>query len=150
MGKEEGSRTLELLDLRTGAVSPMLDSEGLFSPRWSPDGRYIAAISLDQRKLVLFDTTSRIWRTLAETTVADPVWSFDSGAIYFQASLAEMQPLYRLSIPDGRLEQIANLQSFISGDTTDYFFCGLTRENVPIVRSRTGVGNLYSLDLDEL
>lgn len=49
MGKEEGSRRLEMLDLRTGTVSPIPGSEGVFSPRWSPDGRYIAAISLDQR-----------------------------------------------------------------------------------------------------
>ena len=97
---------------------------------------------------MLFNTETKSWRMLAETSVADPVWSGDSRAIYFHASLAEMQPIYRVSIPDGRLEKIASLANFAAGDIADYFFCGITPENVPIVRSRTATGNLYSVDLD--
>jgi Tol biopolymer transport system component len=148
MGKEEDPRGIEILDLRTNALTSLPGSDGLFSPRWSPDGRYISAISLDQRRLMLFDTTTRVWRMIADTSVADPVWSADSRAIYFHASLAEMQPIYRISIPDGHLEQIASLASFAAGDTADYFFCGITPDNIPIVRSRTATGNLYSVDLD--
>jgi Tol biopolymer transport system component/DNA-binding winged helix-turn-helix (wHTH) protein len=148
MGKEEGPRGLEVLDLKTGSVTPVPGSEGLFSPRWSPNGRYIAAITLDQSRLMLFDTETQSWKILAETSVADPVWSGDSRAIYFHASLAEMQPIYRISIPEGRLEQIASLSNFAVGGTADYFFCGITPDNVPIVRSRTATGNLYSVDLD--
>jgi Tol biopolymer transport system component len=148
MGKEDGPRALQILDLRTHKQTQLPGSEGLFSPRWSPDGRYIAAISLDQRRLLLFDVATRSWRTLADTTVADPVWASDSKAIFFHASSADMQPIYRASISDGRLEQIANLSDFSGGDTEDYFFCGLTIDNVPIVRSRTGTGNLYTVNLD--
>jgi Tol biopolymer transport system component/DNA-binding winged helix-turn-helix (wHTH) protein len=148
MGKEDGPRAIQILDLHTRALSTVPGSEGWFSPRWSPDGRYIAAISLDQRKLSLFDTTLHTWRTIADTTVADPVWSSDSKAIFFHASSAEMQPIYRVSILGGRLEQVANLSNFSGEDTEDYFFCGLTLEDVPIVRSRTRTGNLYTLDLD--
>ena len=148
MGKEDGPRALQILNLRTETQSTVPSSDGLFSPRWSPDGRYIAAVSLDQRRLLLYDTVTHAWRTLAETTVADPIWSADSKAIFFHASLAEMQPIYRVSIPDSRLEQIATLASFSGGDTADYFFCGLSPNNVLIVRSRTRTGNLYTLDLD--
>lgn len=148
MGKEEGERALEVLDLKMGAVTAVPGSEGLFSPRWSPDGRWIAAITLDQRRLMLFDTATKTWRTLAETSVADPVWSGDSRALYIHASLKEMQPIYRVSIPEGHLDQVASLASFVAGDTADYFFCGITPDNVPIVRSRTSTGNLYSVDLD--
>jgi Tol biopolymer transport system component/DNA-binding winged helix-turn-helix (wHTH) protein len=148
MGKEDGPRALQILDLRTHKQTQLPGSEGLFSPRWSPDGRHIAAISLDQRRLLLFDVATRSWRTLADTTVADPVWASDSKAIFFHASSADMQPIYRASISDGRLEQIANLSDFSGGDTEDYFFCGLTIDNVPIVRLRTGTGNLYTVNLD--
>jgi hypothetical protein len=34
---------------------------GLFSPRWSPDGRYIAAITFADLKLVLFDFANQKW-----------------------------------------------------------------------------------------
>lgn len=148
MGKEDGVRGLELLNLKTDSVTPVPGSDGLFSPRWSPDGRYILAISLDQRRLMLFDTATQVWRMLADTSVADPVWSADSKSIFFHASLAELQPIYRVSIPDGRLEQVASLANFSGGDVADYFFCGITLQNVPIVRSRTATGNLYSVDLD--
>ena len=149
MGKEEGPRQLEILDLRTQKVEVVPGSEGLFSPRWSPDGRYIVTLSLDQRRLLLFDVVSRTWRTLAETTAADPIWSADSKAILFHAALAEMQPIYRVSIADGRMQQIANIASFPGILTADYFFCGLGPDNAPIVRARTATGNLYSMDLAE-
>jgi len=123
-------------------------SNGLFSPRWSPDGRYIAAITLDQKSLMLLDTATQTWRTLATTSVADPVWAADSRSLFFHASQAEMQPIYRVSIPDGHLEQVASLASFSGGNTADYFFCGLTPKDEPIVRSRTSTGDIYSLDLN--
>ena len=148
MGKEESTRALQILDLKTGKVSAVPQSDGLFSPRWSPDGKYIAAISLDQKRLVLLDVATGEWRMLADTSVADPVWSADSRSIIFHAAQADTQPIYRVSVTDGRLEQIANLSNFADGETADYFFCGLTPAGRPIVRSRIGTGDVYSLNLD--
>jgi len=148
MGKESGSRAIQILDLRIHAVTPVPGSEGLFSPRWSPDGRYIAAISLDQRRLMLFDIAARTWRLLAETSVADPVWSADSKAIYIHAFMSPTQPIYRVDALSGQLEQVAGLANLRSAETADYFFCGITPDNVPLVRARSSTANLYSLDLD--
>ena len=148
MGKESGSRAIQVLDLRTHVITPLPSSEGLFSPRWSPDGRYIAAISLDQRNLMLFDVANSTWRLLAQTSVADPVWSADSTAIYIHAFMADNQPIYRVDTPSGHLQQVADLASFRAGEAADYFFCGVTPENVPLVRARSSTGNLYSLNLD--
>ena len=62
--------------------------------------------------------------------------------------MAETQPIYRVSVPDGHLDPIATLANFRSGDTADYFFTGITPDNTPLVRSRSSTGNLFSLDLD--
>ena len=53
---------MELLrvDLRTRKVTPVPGSEGLYSPRWSPDGRYLAALPIDSRSIHLFDFQRRI------------------------------------------------------------------------------------------
>jgi Tol biopolymer transport system component len=149
MGKENGPRNLQILNLATRKTTQVPGSDGLFSPRWSPDGRYIAALSLDQRKLMLYEIATQTWSTLATTSVADPVWSSDSKAIYIHAFMADTQPIYRVSVPDGRLEEVANLSAFRAGDTADYFFVGITPDNLPLVRARTSTGNLYSVDLDK-
>jgi Tol biopolymer transport system component len=148
MGKENGPRNLQILNLATHELTEVPGSNELFSPRWSPDGRYIAALSLDQRRLMVYDLTTHTWTTLATTSVADPVWSADSKAVFIHAFMADTQPIYRVSVPDGHLEEVANLSAFRAGDTADYFFVGITPDNLPLVRARTSTGNLYSLDLD--
>ncbi len=59
--------SISLLDLKAQKVTTIPGSEGLFSPRWSPDGRYIAALSPDFTKVMLFDFKTQQWSTwLAE------------------------------------------------------------------------------------
>ena len=149
MGKENGPRNLQILNLTTHQITQVPGSDGLFSPRWSPDGRYIAALTLDQRRLLLYDGTAHSWTTIATTSVADPVWSADGKAIYIHAFMVDTQPIYRVSVPDGHLDEVANLSAFRAGDTADYFFVGITPDNLPLVRARTSTGNLYSLDMDK-
>jgi len=148
MGKESGPRTVQILHLATHSVETIPGSEGLFSPRWSPDGRWIAALSLDQKSVKLYDVAARLWKDLATTSAADPVWSSDSKSIYIHAFLDDKEPILKLSVPDGAVHVIADLTNFRSGESTNYFFGGLTPSNAPLVQPRIGTGNLYTLDLD--
>ena len=43
--------TIQLLNVDSRQVSIIPGSQGLFSPRWSPDGRYLAALTSDYRKI---------------------------------------------------------------------------------------------------
>lgn len=73
-------------DLRTHELSTIPGSEGLFSPRVSPDGRYIAALAGDLTRLMLYDTETKQWsqwQTLISGSLSYPVWSPDSKSIYF-------------------------------------------------------------------
>ena len=79
---------MELLrvDLRTRKVTPVPGSEGLYSPRWSPDGRYLAAFPVDQHGIRLFDFQKQEWTTWFtsdEGYVGWNLWSQDSKALYF-------------------------------------------------------------------
>ncbi|MCM3900740.1 MAG: winged helix-turn-helix domain-containing protein, partial [Pyrinomonadaceae bacterium] len=47
-----GNRSIYLLDLRTNQASLLAGATRMFSQRWSPDGRYIAALPLDSKKLM--------------------------------------------------------------------------------------------------
>lgn len=148
MGRENAPRTLQILDLASGKVTTIPHSEDLFSPRWSPDGHYISAISLDQQKLMLYDTLTHTWTTLANSSVADPAWSADSRYLYLHAFMAEGQPIYRVSIPDGHMEHVTNLVGLEATHPADYYFSGLSPEDIPLVRVRFSAGDLYSLDLE--
>ena len=148
MGKEPGPREIYLLVVQSGKIEVLPDSDGLFSPRWSQDGQWIAALSLDQRKVMLFNWHTRTWSLLAESSAADPVWSRDSKALYVHAFLANEQPILRIGIPTGEKQVIADLSDIRLKDAENYFFSGLTPNNEPLILPRVGTSNLYSLDLD--
>ncbi len=147
MGKESETRTLQLLDLKSGKIEAIPGSDRLFSPRWSPDGRYIAALSLDQRKVQLWNTGTRVWTTLPVLSGADPVWSLDSKNLYVHASLDPAQPIDRISVPDGHVQAVVRLSDSAENGAVDYSFIGLTPDNMPLIRSRVFTGNVYSLML---
>jgi Tol biopolymer transport system component/DNA-binding winged helix-turn-helix (wHTH) protein len=151
MAEESQPKAIYLLDVNTKKVQQLPGSEGLFSPRWSPDGRYIAALSLDQTRLMLYDTTAKAgdtttktWRVLAQENIADPVWSHDGKAIFFHDFVQEGQPIYRLAIADGRTERIAGLRDLRSADVVDYRFAGLALGDIPLVNARMSTANIYS------
>ena len=66
-GSAPGSAVIHMLDLKTRQVSTLPGSEGLFSPHWSPDGRYVLAKSLDSPKLMLFDFSTHKWAELVSS-----------------------------------------------------------------------------------
>ena len=64
----EETLTIQVLDLQTKKITVLPASEGLFSPRWSPDGRYLAATTQDSKKLLIYDfntgsSTGRLTRS---------------------------------------------------------------------------------------
>ena len=75
---------IELFHLETYNVSELPGSRGIFAPRWSPDGRYIIAISQGGQKLMLYDRQTEKWRQVAS---APPdfgyhAWSRDSAYVW--------------------------------------------------------------------
>ena len=147
MGKENGSRTLQIINLSARQMQEIPNSEDLFSPRWSPDGQWIAALTLDQKTVMLYDVARQRWQRLASTSAADPVWSTDSKAIYLHAFLADREPILRVEVPSGVLQTVADLGNFHDGEAANYFFGGVTARGEPLVQPRVGTGNLYALDL---
>jgi DNA-binding winged helix-turn-helix (wHTH) protein/dipeptidyl aminopeptidase/acylaminoacyl peptidase len=147
MGEDNPARTLIVVHLPDNAVQQIPGSNGLFSPRWSPDGKYIAALTLDQTQVRLYTVATQSWTTLSVPSGADPVWSSDSRYLFLHASLDPSQPIDRVSIPDGHVDQIVRLADSRQHDAVDFVFGGLSRDNRPLIRARVFTGNFYSLDL---
>ena len=51
----DGAPAIHIYDLQSQKITSLPDSHGLFSPRWSPDGQTIAAMTSDSSSLRLFD-----------------------------------------------------------------------------------------------
>jgi DNA-binding winged helix-turn-helix (wHTH) protein/Tol biopolymer transport system component len=77
-------RGIKVLDLNTNQVSPLPGATEMWSPRTSPDGRYIAALSEQDSKMMLFDTRAQKWEQLSADYSGYPSWSRDGKFLYFQ------------------------------------------------------------------
>lgn len=146
MGKESGPHNIQVLNLETHQLRVLPNSDDLFSPRWSPDGRWIAALSRDQNSLRLFDTEHQTWTTLFSGGAADPVWGSDSRAIYFHAFETRNSAIMRVE-PSGEKRIVTDLSQVNLPSVNNYFFGGITPSSAPIIEPRVGTGNLYSIDL---
>jgi Tol biopolymer transport system component len=100
------------VSLRTREIVALPDSAGLFSPRWSPDGRYLLAMTGDFAKLLLYDTAARKWRDLVNMPSSYPNWSQDGASVYFCNANKASLPVYRVSVSDRRVESLGNLSSY--------------------------------------
>jgi Tol biopolymer transport system component len=93
--------TIQIADLESGQITPVSGSKGLYSPRWSPDGRHLAALSRDGLSLLLYDFASQRWRSLVQGTfVSYPAWARDSASLF----VTEDGRRVRYRVADGRRE----------------------------------------------
>jgi Tol biopolymer transport system component/DNA-binding winged helix-turn-helix (wHTH) protein len=135
-------------DLTTGKVASIPDSDGLFSPRVSPDGRYICALTNGGTKLMLFDTNTKHWSSLVEgEEVSYNEWSHDGKYVYMREDRAGAGELVRVRIKDRVLEHVLSLKDF--PQLADIFagWVGLTPDDAPLLMRDRSVEEIYALDL---
>jgi WD40 repeat protein len=134
-------------DLTTHKIDTLPGSKGLFSPRWSPDGRYIAAISADSTRLFLFDLQTQKWIELAKGIPNWLEFSFDGQYLqYLDATGAGS--MLRVRLNDGKKERIADLKNFVSAG----YYSGslsIAPDGSPFLLRDTGTQDIYSLDWEE-
>jgi len=144
MAEDSTPKAIQIVDLKTKTSATLPGSEGLFSPRWSPDGRYVVALPLDQRKLMLYDMTSKKWTEIAGGRFNNPVWSKDGAYVYFQSLTDEGRPICRTPVPSTRIEQVADFRNLQPGTTVRYW--GVTADDVPIVSFHFFRADVYAVD----
>jgi Tol biopolymer transport system component/DNA-binding winged helix-turn-helix (wHTH) protein len=144
--KGGGLGSIRVLDLKTGQVSMLSGSEGLFSPHWSPDGHYILAMPLGSSKLMLFDYGTHKWEELVSSPAAYPSWSHDGSYIYFSNPYIAEPPLYRVRVSDRKLELVTSLSRQRLGWSIATKWMGLASDDSPLVLRDTGSEEIYALD----
>lgn len=136
---------IEVLNLATRKISPLPASDGLWSPRWSPAGRYIAALSSDTRTLLVFDFASQKWTELAKADFGYPTWSRDSKYIYFD-TLGRDAAFFRVRIRDRKLERIVSLTDMRRKMGAFGPWAGLAPDSSPLLARDASFDEIYALD----
>ena len=139
-GLATGGECIHIYDLAKRTTTDVPGSVGLWSSRWSPDGRFIAATRITDRALMLYDVVAKKWRDLNLPHVGELTWSPDGQAIFAEPE----RPAHwfvRVHIPDGRLEP----QIDVAGEAL-HFGAGVTLDGRPLfLRTSTDV---YALHLE--
>ncbi len=101
---------IHVLDIQSQRVTTLPGSDGLFAPRWSPDGRYIVAQPADQQKLILFDTKHKEWAELVDLPAGFYSWSRDGKFVYFDVHSINEPAIYRVRAADRKVERVVSLK----------------------------------------
>jgi hypothetical protein len=97
---------------------------------------------------LLFDRATQRWSTLTTHAVGDPTWSRDGRFVYFQDFVEKGKPVYRITVPDGKPELVANIDNLRPVAATDYRLIGLAPGDLPLVQASTPVVNLYEINMN--
>jgi len=139
--------SIHVLNLNTHRVTGLPGSKGIYSPRWSPDGRYAVALTSGDWKLMLFDFSTQKWEELGGSGAAFPNWSEDGRYVLFQAGAASA--FYRVEISTHKTEEVAAIGNTQAQEGIPGFpWCGVTPDGAPLIARRAGTQEIYALDVD--
>jgi Tol biopolymer transport system component len=135
---------IQIIDIKNHQISTLPGSKGLFSPRWSPDGRYVIGMPANPHTIMLFDFKDSRWEELSKVTADFPNWSRTGEYIYFLHE-GDEPSLMRLRIRDRKLDRAADLKQFRQAGYFGYWL-GMAPDDSPLLLRDTGAQEIYALD----
>jgi eukaryotic-like serine/threonine-protein kinase len=146
-GGKDPNSVLKIFDFKSDQVSTLPGSTGLFAPRWSPDGRSIAAIRMNSTGLNVFDIKTQRWSNPYKGLIGYQSWSADSNSIYF-LNFLENPAVLRVRVEDGVTERVIDLKDFrYTGNASGWM--GLDPAGAPLFLRDLSTSDIYSLTLSQ-
>jgi Tol biopolymer transport system component len=144
-GPQDEDITVQVADLETGQITALPGSKGLFSPRWSPDGRHLAALWHDSLRLLLYDFASEQWRPLVDRTyVGYPAWARDSESVF----VTEDGRRVRYRIADGRREVVHSFEGVRQINRLLGPWVGRAPDDSILLLRDTSIDEIFALELE--
>jgi Tol biopolymer transport system component len=137
-------------DLKSGQISSVPGSTGFYAPRWSPDGRYLSALTTNQDKLMLLQLDTGQWSEVATgQDIEYPNWSRDSHSLFFESTLNEARVLLRVGLSTHRTEEVLSLAGIRRVSVPfGVQWTGLAADNSALIMRDVGIREIYALRLD--
>jgi Tol biopolymer transport system component len=136
---------IRIFDVPTQQVSTVPDSAGKFGPRWSPNGQYLLAPSLDLGNLYIFDFKTSQWTQIYEGISAYASWSHDGRFIYTFRYAGE-PAILRIQAKGGLPELVTDVKGIRYTGTFGVWF-GLDPTDAPLLLRDEGTSDVYALSL---
>jgi Tol biopolymer transport system component/DNA-binding winged helix-turn-helix (wHTH) protein len=138
-----------VLNMDHGPSTLIPGSTGLTQGRWSPDGRFLAAVSEDMSVVKVLDLKTHRWSEVARGTgISFPVWSADS-ILYFQDLLAPDEPVYRFRPGDAKPQQAYSFEDLLHAGTVRCGFWGFAPDGSLLVQVNRGGSDIYALTVKQ-
>jgi Tol biopolymer transport system component len=138
---------IRLLDVHTRKVTVVPGSNGLWSPRWSPKGDRLLAMSNDGNELFVYSFALREWTQVAKASIGYPSWSHNGDYIYFLNHLAGGDQVFRVSVATHKLEEVVDLKNFHGAPFLVGYWMGLAPDDLPLMIRDAGTWDFYALRL---
>ena len=141
---------IQTFDIKTRKASSIPGSKGMFSPRWSPDGRYLAALTSDFKTLMRFDFTTQKWSEWIRSedgTVGYPVWARDSKSVYIERFFGSEPSMHTLKLGESQSQKFLlwnDLHRFAGMWGT---WSGVTPDGSVLAVRDVSSHEIYALDL---
>jgi Tol biopolymer transport system component/DNA-binding winged helix-turn-helix (wHTH) protein len=143
------------IDRKTSQLSKVDVPENFSWMRWSPNGRYAYAAAdssasktpQERGGLYLFDVTTHEWKELANAAFMNLVgWTPDSKYIYYQDKYGgETQPVFRVRVPDGKIERLTAPDFTLPVDIVGYTLVGIAPDGAPLASAIRRTADIYSM-----
>jgi len=139
---------IRILDLETAKLTKLLDSDGLIEPRWSADGRYIAALNPKKKQVFLYDCTLEKWSVLSEANFPAALrWSPSGDALYYQDVDEVEESIFRVPMATRETERVVGLGDLLSTGAARGIFTGLSPDGSVYITVDHGDVDVYAVDL---
>jgi serine/threonine protein kinase/Tol biopolymer transport system component len=139
-----------VLDLSSRQVSVIPGSEGLYSPRWSPDGQYILAMTNDSKRLLLYDLKTKKWSDwINEPGLLGSLnWSPDGHYLYYDTMTTDRPSFRRVRIGETHSKSLFDLKDLPRYQGGIGAWSGLTPDGSGLFVKSLSTDEIYALDLD--
>jgi Tol biopolymer transport system component len=144
--RQEDEAAVYLLDLETRKFSKIPGSDGYWSPHWSPDGRYVHALTLSANKLVIFDFQTQKWAVLTDFPVKHHESTRDGEYIYFESIFVQDPAILRVRAGDTAVEKVVSVRDLRRTSNLFMSWAGLTLDDSPLIALDAGSQEIYALD----
>jgi WD40 repeat protein len=133
-------------NLATHFLGMLPGSQGFRTARWSPNGRYVAALRVADESLVVFDFSTKPWQKIYGPVRGDILaWSRESKSIYGYSATSDDPFIFRVAVPTGIGEKVADLKGVEPSGRNVISWFGLAPDDSPLVSGETGENELFSV-----